>query len=197
MTVEQELLGSLIKKEKFKIVVPPEVDNDIVKNMVEFGINPVDRILHFGFCDNGLNFLENVEKIGLPLYYLGVDASDKVDGYVEKYKDNPTYRFFKQDLQSFLEDEIQKYDENDMFDKIILSGIFDKPVYGDKHYLFVTMTIDKCFHHTENVIFTLNTKDYGRLGYSMLYIINNLISVYPNVTIKKLDDDIYIFNVLI
>jgi hypothetical protein len=170
---------------------------NLSEEILSIGFTTEDRVLHFGVCDNNLNFIETAEKNNVGLYYLGIDVKDEVDELSEKYKDMPPYAFKKISMQDFIDDELYDYNGNLLFETTLITGIFDKPIYKERQYVFISMMIERCLRFSKKVIFIINNKEYIKYNYSILYVINNFLSAYNNVIIKKLDRNNYIFCVTI
>jgi len=161
---------------------------NIVDEILNIGYNTGDKILHFGACDKNQNFLENIVKNNMKIFYLGIDISDDIVDLVEKYQEYPTYAFQKTTMQDFIDDKYHA------FHYCLITGIFDKPTYEDKQYIFISTVVHKCLEFSKNVIFTMDAEKYSKnYNFSILYVINNLINSYSKVTIKKIDNSKYIF----
>ena len=167
----------------------------IEKELLKFGIKPQSHIVHFGVCDKQINFPKLLEKYKIGVFYLGIDTSNSILQFVENYKEFPNYAFIQTSMQNFLDSELEFFYEEKPFDCALITGIFDKPIYEEKQYIFISMVLDNCLKLSKQVIFTINTSDYGRLGYSLLYVINNVISNFNKVEIKKIQDNTYIFSI--
>ena len=166
---------------------------DIPSEILMLGVMTGDKILHVGACDDGLNLIESFENNGIDLFYLGVDVKDSIKELGEKYKDVDHYSFIQQSVQELIDEELSDQSGAMVFNYTILTGIFNKPAYEDKHYLFMSTLIDRCMKFSERVVFTLDASKYNEYNYSVLYVMNNLINMYDSVTIKKLKKDNYIF----
>ena len=176
------------------------IDDKIINlsdEILSMGFNTEDRVLHFGVCDNNLNFIETVEQNNIGLYYLGIDVKDEIYDLSEKYKDIPPYAFRKTSMQDFIDDVMFKYEGNNTFETTIITGVFDKPIYKEKQFIFISTIIERCLKFSNKVIFIINDKDYYNYNYNILYVINNLLSSFNGVIIKKLDRNNYIFCVTI
>lgn len=170
---------------------------NLAEEILLMDFNTEDRVLHFGVCDNNLNFIETAEQKNIGLYYLGIDVKDNVLELSEKYKDTPPYAFRKISMQEFIDEELDEYSGNLLFETTLITGIFDKPIYKEKQYIFISMMIERCLRFSKKVIFIINNIDYVKYNYSILYVINNFLSNYDNVNIKKLDKNNYVFCVTI
>lgn len=170
---------------------------NLAEEILLMGFNTEDRVLHFGVCDNNLNFIETAEKNNIGLYYLGIDVKNDVDELSEKYKDIPPYAFRKISMQKFIDDVMIKYEGNIEFETTIITGVFDKPIYKEKQFIFISTIIERCLRFSNKVIFIINDKDYYNYNYNILYVINNLLSSFNGVNFKKLDKNNYVFCVTI
>jgi len=163
----------------------------LIKEMNLLGLKRGDRIIHFGACDNGLNILPALEKNNKSdIFYLGIDPSEKIKNLEETYTDRETYAFKNTSMQEFLDDTYH------IFEYTLITGIFDKPIYEEKQYIFISTVIQKCFEFAYNIIFTIDVEKYRKdYNFSILYVINNLINEYDLVNIKKVSSTKYIFSI--
>lgn len=170
-----------------------DVEVDLSNEIIEFGITEHDRLLHIGCCDKQINLIDKLEKIGIETFYLGVDVKDKIIELKSKYENTPNYNFIKKPVQDFIDEELSEYTSGDIFEYTILTGLFDKPIYGEKHYLFISTLIERCMFFSDKVIFSINSDNYSKHSYSIIYVMNILMSAYNHVTIKKIKKNNYIF----
>jgi hypothetical protein len=168
-------------------------DINLGLEILSFGISRGNRILHVGACDTGLNLIDEMHNLDLETFYLGIDVKDQIQELQEEYKDIPTYAFKQKSIQDFIDEEMSQSNTANVFDYTILTGVFNKPVYGEQHYLFISTIIDRCMKFSDKVIFTLDESNFGNFSYSILYVINNTLSAYNSVIIKKLKKNNYIF----
>jgi hypothetical protein len=168
-------------------------DINLGLEILSFGISRGNRILHVGACDTGLNLIDEMHNLDLETFYLGIDVKDQIQELQEEYKDIPTYAFKQKSIQDFIDDEMSQPHTANVFDYTLLTGVFNKPIYAEQHYLFISTIIDRCIKFSDKVIFTLDESSFGNFSYSVLYVINNIISAYNSVTIKKLKKNNYIF----
>lgn len=166
---------------------------DIPSEILMLGVMTGDKILHVGVCDNGLNLIETFQNNEIDLFYLGVDVKEEIKELGEKYKNVDHYSFIQQSVQELIDEELEENYGAMVFNYTILTGIFNKPIYEDKHYLFISTLIDRCMAFSERVVFTLDSSKYNEYNYSVLYVMNNLLNMYDSVTIKKLSKNNYIF----
>jgi hypothetical protein len=166
---------------------------DLSSEIIEFGISQQDRILHVGCCDKQINLIDKLEKMGIEAFYLGVDVKDEIIELKSKYENTPNYNFIKKPVQDFIDEELSEYTSGDIFEYTILTGLFDKPIYGEKHYLFISTLIERCMFFSDKVIFSINSDNYSKHSYSIIYVMNILMNAYNHVTIKKIKKNNYIF----
>lgn len=169
------------------------LDFELCRDILSFGIRPTERVLHLGCGDKQTNLLDNLQTLNPALFYLGIDIDfDVIDKLKEKYSDIPTYSFDNTTIQNFLDFTMHGREGNLEFEHTIITGIFDKPVYKEKQYIFISMVVKRCLQFCNQVIFTVDDYNYRDYNYSVLYVINNLISSFDNVKmIKKFNK--YIF----
>jgi hypothetical protein len=161
-------------------------DLELTNYILSFGIKPTERIIHFGCGDKQTNFLSNLQTIIPNIFYLGIDANEElIEDFREKYQDKPYYAFRDVSMQEFIDNVMYNYGDETQFETSIITGIFDKPLYKEKQYIFISTIIDKCLLFSNNVIFTIDEDNYKQYNYNVLYVINNLISTFVNVEIKK------------
>lgn len=170
-----------------------DVEVDLSSEIIEFGISQQDRILHVGCCDKQINLIDKLEKMGIEAFYLGVDVKDEIIELKSKYENTPNYNFIKKPVQEFIDEELSEYTSGDIFEYTILTGLFDKPTYGEKHYLFISTLIERCMFFSDKVIFSINSDNYSKHSYSIIYVMNILMNAYNHVTIKKIKKNNYIF----
>lgn len=161
--------------------------------ILRFGITSGDKILHVGVCEKGLNLIQEFEKVGIDIFYLGIDVKDEIKELGETYKEVDHYSFIQQPVQQFIDEELSDQYGATVFNYTIITGIFNKPIYEDRHYLFISTLVDRCMKFSDRVIFTLDTSKYNQYNYSVLYIINNILNMYDSAMVKKLRKDSYIF----
>lgn len=163
------------------------------RDILSFGIKPKQRILHLGCGDKETNFIENMHNINPNIFYLGVDVDiDIIEGMKQKYADIPTYSFENITLQDFLDYTMYGLEGSLQFEHTIITGIFDKPVYKENQHIFISTVVQRCLQFSDSIIFTIDENNYRDYNYSVLYVINNLISTFDNVQMKKKSNQ-YIF----
>ena len=170
-----------------------DTEVDLPSEIVKFGISQHDRILHIGCCDVGTDLIAKLEKLKIDSFYLGVDVKEEINNLKLKYKDIPNYTFVQQPIQDFIEEQLSEYTNGDIFECTVLTGLFDKPTYEERHYQFISTLIERCMLFSDKVIFSINTDSYSKHSYSIIYVMNILMNTHNHVTIKKIKKNNYIF----
>jgi hypothetical protein len=161
-------------------------DIDLFNDILSFGVKTKERVLHFGCGDKQINFIDNIHKKDLSIYYLGIDADiDLIDNFEKKYSNEKNYVFENTTIQNFLDYNMSNYDGNFGFENIVITGIFDKPMYKEKQYIFISTVVKRCSLFSNKIIFTVDSGNYKNYEYNILYSINNLITSFENIEMKK------------
>lgn len=163
-----------------------ELEIEICNDILSFGIEPTQRILHLGCGDKQTNFLDTMQHIHPGFFYLGVDVDvDVINRMEEKYSDIPIYSFNNTTIQNFLDFTMHNREGSLEFEHTLITGIFDKPTYKEKQYIFISTVVRKCLLFSNSIIFTVDDYNYRDYNYNVLYVINGLISSFNNVQMKK------------
>ena len=91
---------------------------------------------------------------------------------------------------------MQEFIDNIDYEKYhwtVITGIFDKPIYADKQYVFIDMVIQSCLKFTDNLIFTLDVKNTKEFEYNTGFLVLHLLSKYTKLTVKRLAEEKFIF----
>ena len=169
-----------------------KLEIEMCKDILSFGIESKEKILHLGCGDKQTNLLFNMDKLINDFYYLGVDVDiDVIDSLEQSFKNNENYTFTNITVQNFLDYIMSKHQEI-VFSNTIITGIFDKPTYKEKQFIFISMVVKKCLLFSNKVIFSINGNNYNDYTYNILYVLNNLISTFDKVQMIK-KSNLYIF----
>ncbi len=183
-------------------IVMDELKNNysvMAREIIYCGIGMDESVLHFGACDNDLNFIETVDQLDLDIQYTAVDVKESVQTLFTDYQPSQkTYPWITVNvpMQEFIDDiGDQRYNWT------ILTGVFDKPLYSERQYQFLDTVISSCFDFSDNVLFTIKEEPIFNNENSMepyfqssvLYLFSQIIGVYPKATIKKVEEGRYIF----
>jgi hypothetical protein len=165
----------------------------LAREIIFCGIGPYESVLHFGACDNELNFIKQLDELQLDVQYTAVDSKDEVKTFFTDFE--PMERTMPWiSVQESMQEHIDNIDD-ERYNWTLITGVFDKPIYSERQYQYIDTVIKECFNFSDNVIFTLKETFSETFQYSMLYLFSHLVAEYETVTAKKLKDDQYIFHV--
>jgi hypothetical protein len=170
-----------------------EEDKNFAKDIIYCGIGQYESVLHFGACDNGLNFIKNLDELGLDIQYTAVDVKDEIQTIFSDFEPlerTHTWISTQESMQEFIDNiDDQKYNWT------IITGVFDKPLYSERQYQFIDTTIKSCLEFSDNVILTIDENSSADFKYSMIYLFSHFTNAYDIVTVKKIDAGKYIFHI--
>jgi hypothetical protein len=165
----------------------------LAREIIFCGIGPYESVLHFGACDNELNFIKQLDELQLDVQYTAVDSKDEVKTFFTDFE--PMERTMPWiSVQESMQEHIDNIDD-ERYNWTLITGVFDKPIYSERQYQYIDTVIKECFNFSDNVIFTLKETFSETFQYSMLYLFSHLVAEYETVTAKKLKDDQFIFHV--
>jgi hypothetical protein len=165
----------------------------LAREIIFCGIGPYESVLHFGACDNELNFIKQLDELQLDVQYTAVDSKDEVKTFFTDFE--PMERTMPWiSVQESMQEHIDNI-EDERYNWTIITGVFDKPIYSERQYQYIDTVIKECFNFSDNVLFTLKETFSETFQYSMLYLFSHLVAEYETVTAKKLKDDQFIFHV--
>ena len=165
----------------------------LAREIIFCGIGPYESVLHFGACDNELNFIKQLDELQLDIQYTAVDSKDEVKTFFTDFE--PMERTMPWiSVQESMQEHIDNIDD-ERYNWTLITGVFDKPIYSERQYQYIDTVIKECFNFSDNVLFTLKETFSETFQYSMLYLFSHLVAEYETVTAKKLKDDQFIFHV--
>ena len=165
----------------------------LAREIIFCGIGPYESVLHFGACDNELNFIKQLDELQLDVQYTAVDSKDEVKTFFTDFE--PMERTMPWiSVQESMQEHIDNIDD-ERYNWTLITGVFDKPIYSERQYQYIDTVIKECFNFSDNVLFTLKETFSETFQYSMLYLFSHLVAEYETVTAKKLKDDQFIFHV--
>lgn len=165
----------------------------LAREIIFLGIGPYESVLHFGACDNDLNFIKQLDELGLDIQYTAVDPKDEIKTLftdIEPLEKTEPWISIQESMQEHI-DNI----EDERYTWTIITGVFDKPIYSERQYQYIDTVLKSCLEFTDNVIFTLKESSSETFQYSMLYLFSHLVAEFDVVTSKKLKDNQFIFHV--
>lgn len=165
--------------------------NKTADEIIYCGIGQNERVVHFGACDKGLNFINKIDEFALDIEYTAVDISDDIHTIFtnnEPLEKTHNWSYNQESIQEFI-------DNNDynQYDWSIITGIFDKPLYSERQYQFIDTIIRECFKFSTNVVFSIKEFPTPVYRYSMVYLFQHFTSLYNHVCVKKISENNYIF----
>jgi hypothetical protein len=106
-------------------------------------------------------------------------------------------KMFKGERITLLQKSLQEYIDGDLPAArhwVVLTGVFNTPLYAEQQYNYVETVIRNSMSlATKGVIFTLKQNISDEFRYSMMYFFVDFANTYTKFTVKKCDDDNYIF----
>lgn len=168
-----------------------QLNHELLEEIVYCGIGDGESVLHFGACAYENKFLNILEELELDIAYTAVDVDEKVKTIFTDFE--PSHRnhpwvSVQETMQEFIDNiDYEKYHWT------IITGIFDKPIYSDRQYVFIDMIIKSCLKFTDNLIFTLDVKNTKDFEYNTGFLVLHLLSKHDKLKFKKLSDDKFIF----
>ena len=163
------------------------------REIIFLGIGNHESVLHFGACEEGLNFIDVLDQFELDIQYTAVDIKDEVKTLFSDFEPQHrthTWISTQESMQEFI-DNI----DNQKYHWTILTGVFDKPLYSERQYQFIDTTIKSCLEFSDNVILTIDENSSADFKYSMIYLFSHFTNAYDIVTVKKIDAGKYIFHI--
>lgn len=170
-----------------------ESNYSFATELIYCGIGQHESVLHFGACDKGLDFLKQLDQLGLDIEYTAVDVSEEVNTLFSDFEPmERTHPWIT--VQASMQEYIDEVDF-EKYNWTIITGVFDKPKYSERQYQFIDTVIRKCITFSDNVAFTIDEKSSASFKYSMIYLYSHFTNQYDKVTVKKIEDGKYIFHI--
>jgi len=173
-------------------------DQLLAREILSSGVNISDKIVHFGAgYKNQLiwDYLSAIKQQNLvqemEVIYTAVDADpEAITAISKKNSDEQTgidLRLVNNTMQAFIDSN------TDEFDWSIVTGIFDKNLYGDEQFQFLDKIISSLLNSSkEGVIFTFDSSVEQSESYAISHIINYVSSLYNKYRINKINEENYI-----
>ena len=172
--------------------------SNLASEMIFCGIGHHERVLHFGALDNDLNFIEALDEYELDIEYTAIDPEERIKTFfTEKQPMERTHNWVSHQstIQEFL-DELEDSDYRpNLYNWVLVTGVFDKPIYSERQYQFIDSIVEKCAFFGENVVFTIKEIPTPTFKYSMVYLFSHFTVKYNKVNVKKIAENEYIFHI--
>lgn len=163
----------------------------IYDEIVNCGILEEHSVLNFGAGDGKGKFIETlIEYNGLleKGILTAIEPDPKKIKLLTKKFANEEVVFFETSLQSYIESEPENKDW------VVITGVFDDHLYGEQQHDYVDSVIKSSMElSNKGVIFSIKKNLSEEFSYSMIYFFMSFTNTYHKVTVKKVDDNNYVF----
>lgn len=171
-------------------------DQLLSREILSCGVNIDHSMLHFGAGYNNSMLFEYLTNIvtnslvqELNVKYFPVDVnSEKINHIIDlNQTSNIEIHPTTIDMQTYL-------DENrDEFDWTIITGIFDKNLYGENQFQFIDKIVSETLNISkEGVIFTFDSSVDTTDEYSIENIIQYVQSIYSRYKVSRINEHNYV-----
>lgn len=173
-------------------------DQLLAREILSSGVNISDKIVHFGAgYKNQLvwDYLSAIKQQNLvqemEVIYTAVDVDAEAIASISKKNAEEQIgidlRLVNNTMQSFIDTN------TDEFDWSIVTGIFDKNLYGDEQFQFLDKILASILNYSkEGVIFTFDSSKEKDENYGISQIINYVSSLYNRYRINRINEENYI-----
>jgi len=164
---------------------------DLLDEIIYCGIGNNESVLHFGACYFDNDFMKTLDEFELDIEYTAVDVHDNVKTFFsdyQPYERTHPWVSVQESMQEFI-DNIT----DERYNWTIISGIFDKPIYTNRQYVFIDEVVKNCLNFTDNLIITIDIKETATFQYNAGFLILHFISKYKKITVKKITETTFIF----
>lgn len=169
----------------------------LTDEIIRCGIQQGESLLHFGAGYKSGNFLFDFYQNGilsknLNLDYHGVDADEfklkSTKEILKTIEGADSISLVKSSMQDFVVENTKTYDW------AIITGIFDKSLYGEEQFKFIHSSINEIFNFVENgVIFTYNSSEYQEDMYNIQYMNGYVQNNYNRYSIVRINEHEYVY----
>lgn len=163
----------------------------IFDEVVNCGILEEDSILNFGAGHSNGKFLETLLDYNGTLgegLIVAVEPDSKRLKLLSKRMKGEKVTYIENSLQDYIDGEPETKDWT------VITGVFDNNNYGTEQYNYITSVVQSSFDiSNKGVIFTLKESPTDNFKYSMIYFFTDFANTYQRFTVKKFNDDNYIF----
>ena len=169
----------------------------MIDEILKYGIQKNESIVHFGAGYKSGYFLSNFYQNAfldknLDLKYTGVEVDslrlDTTKEILKTIEGGDTISLIQTSMQDFIVDNSNQYDW------ALITGIFDKNVYGDTQFNFIHSVINEMFNFVDDgVIFTYNSSEYQEENYNIHYMNAYIQNNYSRYSIVRINENEYIY----
>ncbi|WWT39495.1 hypothetical protein [Microcystis phage Mel-JY01] len=185
----------LIKKIQDEVFSPIVLDDVRQFQIAHIGAMYKNGQLLSGIVDDILEYSKSINiTIGednLKFKYVPVDVDSNLTYFIQ----NNLYSEFQSgricSAQEFIDASI---DGGDIYDVVLITGIFDKNIYGNSYYDFVKETLNRSYDISrEKIIITFDMVKNKELN--VVYLFAELFTLFPNVKIEKVNSETLIISI--
>lgn len=169
----------------------------LIDEILRFGIQKNESIVHFGAGHKSGYFLSDFYQNtflnkNLDLKYDGIEADESrlnaTKEIMKTLEGGETISLVQTSMQDFIVDNTNQYDW------ALITGIFDKNIYGDDQFNFIHSVINEMFNFVEGgVIFTYNSLDNQEENYNIYYMNAYIQNNYNRYSIVKINEHEYVY----
>jgi hypothetical protein len=169
----------------------------LVDEIYKIGIKNDNSIIHFGAGHKNGEFILDLNtylnKNSMSVNYVGVESENsKIESTIDFLVKNDVQKQYQNILNATMQD--YAVNNNETYDFAIITGIFDKPKYGDQQLHFIHSTINELFRFTENsIIFTYNSSENTDQMYDLYYMSNYVHSNYSRFSAIRINEHEYLY----
>jgi hypothetical protein len=165
----------------------------LIDEIIKCGIDSDSSVIHFGSGYKNGKFLSDLSQRNLIEKYVGIESeSERINTTVDSLIKIGSPEKFKNILNITMQDYI--VDNNETYDFAVITGIFDKQLYGDEQFQFVHSVINEMFNFVEDsVIFTYNALENQEETYNIHYMNGYIQNNYNRFSILKINENEYLY----
>lgn len=163
----------------------------IYDEIVNCGILEEDSVLNFGAGDGNGKFIETLIEYNGSMekgILTAIEPDPKKIKSLTKKFSNQDILFFETSLQSYIDSEPETKDW------VVITGVFDDYLYGEHQHDYVDSVIKSSMEIVnKGLIFSIKKDLSEEFSYSMIYFFMSFANTYHRLTVKKVDDNNYVF----
>ena len=169
----------------------------LTDELIRCGIKENSSIIHFGAGHKNGQFLVDMynsfKSNSISPNYVGVEAEEsKVKSTIDLLLKNEVPSVYQNITNIAMQDYI--VDNNHQYDHAIITGIFDKSLYGETQFQFIHSIINELFKFVnESVLFTYNSSDHQEETYNIHYMNGYVQSNYSRYSVVRINEHEYLY----
>ena len=170
------------------------------ESIFSIGIYPTDSILVFGGAGKSSTILKNLievennsdKEFNIQYTIVDVDSDNisRIKSDLEFYNGNINIVIENDSMQS----KIDKI-ENQRFDWVLITDLFNKDEYGETQLQFVDKVISECFNFTDRgIIITFDDSKSNSNTYNIRYLISYIQEYFNRYRIERINENTYVIS---